>query len=136
MIVFVLRGGFLFNLWAGKNKSVRLVGFGIRPHAPTMGFNDGARQVQPQPGAFGFAAGLLCPVKAVKDVGRSPVGNPGTFIHHADHHLVGQGLPADADLTARGIFDRIGDQVAEHLFDARFICHDDREVSCGISFMI
>ncbi len=123
------------NRQAVKNKPGTLFVFFVDPDPPTMSQDDRFTQVQPQASAFGGFGILIGAIKAVKHKGDVLGVKPFAFVADTNHDFFIQFLPTDGDLATSAVFQRIGDQIGEQLFEALLISNDDGKFSL-ISILI
>ena len=93
-----------------------------------MSLDDGTRQIQAQAGSLRMLDGFRRSIEPVKDVRQVLRFDPRTLVAHAHDHLLGPHASADLDLAVRGILQRIGHQVGDHLLDARFVADNDGKI--------
>ena len=106
----------LFQFQRKRKTDARAVTvFRVNPDLPVVGFYYRFSEIKPQAGAFFAAEGFSRAVEPVKDVWQVLRSNSLTFIANAHDDQVISDFPADADFSAVGVLDCVGNQIAEDL---------------------
>src|SRR6266542_2686964 len=93
-----------------------------------MSFDNGAGKIKSQPGAFRLFDGFSRTIKPVEDVWQIPGFDARSLIANTNNNLLRPHLTTDFDLTFRRVLECIGNEIDDHLIDARFVSKNDREV--------
>ena len=101
------------------------LGFGSAQMRPPCASIMARAKYNPKPAPLVCLTAFGRTIEAVKDVRQVLRVDAGTFIAYANDHLPGPHRAANLDLAFRRVFQGVGNQIRDHLLNARFIGKDD-----------
>ena len=93
-----------------------------------LSFNNCAGKIKSQSCTFRMFNGFCRTIEAIKDMGQIIRFNAGSFVADTDNDLFGPYASTNFDFTLRCIFEGVGNQIDDHLFDTCFIAENDWEI--------
>src|SRR5215212_10019850 len=101
-----------------------------------MSFHNCACEIKSQPGSFGLLHSFCRTIKTIEDMRQIPRFNAWTLVTYTNNYLLRPCCATDLNCAFGCVFEGVGNEIGDNLFNPRFICQNDGEFFRKIRFNV